>query len=349
MNAATALEDLRARVDQALQGDVDDLLAAHQALAAALEVDHADAELRILAGRLAEEGALARLRVLERVRAAVSHLADAGPVSEIIDRAPGEAATALDLDRVLLSRLDEGWLVAEALHCADDERASEQTLARLRAAPAQLGYPLVEGELLRRRRAAIVTPADGEPATRQAHWEVMRWSAYLAAPVMMDGRVVGFLHGDRAPAHAPLRALDRDALARFAEGFSEVYERAVLRRRLRVERQELRRIASWADARTAELSDGAIDLARDRQLAEGEDADRPPAAHSALRDLLTPREIDVLEHLVKGETNAEIARTLVVSEGTVKFHVKNILRKMNASNRAEATSRYLRLALRRDP
>jgi DNA-binding CsgD family transcriptional regulator len=175
----------------------------------------------------------------------------------------------------------------------------------------------------------------------------MRWESYLAAPVIMDGRVVGFLHGDRAADAAPtLRDVDRQALARFAEGFSEVYERAVLRRRLRIERQELRRIASWADARTAELSDGAIDLAADRQSTEGDEADRPPAARSALRDLLTPREIDVLEHLVRGETNAEIARTLVVSEGTVKFHVKNILRKLNASNRAEATSRYLRLALR---
>jgi DNA-binding CsgD family transcriptional regulator len=237
--------------------------------------------------------------------------------------------------------------VAEALHVAGDERAAEQALAGLRAAPTQIGYPLVEAELLRRRRAAIVAP-DAEAAAHQAHWELMRWHEYLAAPVLMDGRVVGFLHGDRAGGGAPLRNLDRDALARFAEGFSEVYERAVLRRRLRIERQELRRIATWADARTAELSDGAIDLAHDRQAPEAGEGDRPPAARSALRDLLTPREIDVLEHLVKGETNAEIARTLVVSEGTVKFHVKNILRKMNASNRAEATSRYMRLSLRRE-
>ena len=132
-------------------------------------------------------------------------------------------------------------------------------------------------------------------------------------------------------------------------GLREIYERAVLRRRLRVQRQELRRIASWADGRSAELSDGAIDLARDRRLADGEEGGRPPAARSALHELLTPREIDVLEHMVKGETNAEIARTLIVSEGTVKFHVKNILRKMNVANRAEATSHYLRLSLRQDP
>jgi DNA-binding CsgD family transcriptional regulator len=343
----TPTSDLRARVDDALRGSVEDLLAAHQAVAAALDADPTDAELRTLARRLAEQGSLARLRVLERVRAAIGHLADAGPVTEIVERVPAEAAAALELDRVLLSRLEDGWLIAEALHFAGDEPAAEQTLALLQAAPARLGYPLVEAELLRRRRTAIVPAGDAEAVAHQAYWELMRWHEYLAAPVIMDGRVVGFLHGDRAPDATPLRTLDRDGLARFAEGFSEVYERAVLRRRLRIERQELRRIASWADARTAELSDGAIDLAHDRQAAEGED-DRPPAARSALRDLLTPREIDVLEHLVKGETNAEIARTLVVSEGTVKFHVKNILRKMNASNRAEATSRYMRLSMRRE-
>jgi DNA-binding CsgD family transcriptional regulator len=337
---------LRAQVDQALAGNVDDVLAAHDALAAALDADPGDDELRALIAELVRDGAIARLRLLEGVRAALARLADAGPVSEIIERAPAEAAAAIGLDRVLLSRVEDGWLVAEALHSEGDAKGAEQTLARLRAAPVQIAYPLVEGELLRRRRAAIVTAEDGEPATRQANWEVMRWRDYVAAPVIMDGRVVGFLHGDREAATPT--AADREALARFAEGFSDVYERAVLHRRLRVERQELRRIATWADARTAELSDGAIDLARDRQPADGEEGERPPAAGSALRDLLTPRELDVLEHLVRGETNADIARSLVVSEGTVKFHVKNILRKMNAANRAEATSRYLRLSLGRE-
>ena len=106
-------------------------------------------------------------------------------------------------------------------------------------------------------------------------------------------------------------------------------------------------IATWADARTSELSDGAIDLAVERDAPGGEEPGRGPGGgDAALRDLLTRRELDVLEHMVQGETNADIARALVVSEGTVKFHVKNILRKLHASNRAEATSRYLRLSLR---
>ena len=109
----------------------------------------------------------------------------------------------------------------------------------------------------------------------------------------------------------------------------------------------MRQVAAWADARTSELGDRSITLAAD---AEGRGRGRRRAALRrgglALRDLLTRRELDVLELMVRGETNAGIAKELVVSEGTVKFHVKNILRKLHATNRAEATSRYLRLTLR---
>ena len=175
-----ALDELRERVANALEGSAEDVLAAHRAIASALDADPGDPELRRLHRELVDEGAIARLHALERVRAAIGRLADAGPVSEIIDRAPGEAATALELDRVLLSRVHDGWLVAEALHCEGDGKAAAQTLARLRDAPVQIGYPLIEGELLRRRRAAIVTAEDGDPATRQANWEVMRWSEYAA-------------------------------------------------------------------------------------------------------------------------------------------------------------------------
>jgi DNA-binding NarL/FixJ family response regulator len=58
---------------------------------------------------------------------------------------------------------------------------------------------------------------------------------------------------------------------------------------------------------------------------------------------LTRRGIEVLELMAAGDTNARIARRLVLSEGTVKSHVKNILRKLGAANRAEALSQWLRM------
>jgi LuxR family transcriptional regulator, regulator of acetate metabolism len=276
------------------------------------------------------------LDVLERVRAAVGRLVDAGPPSVLLERAPGEAAEAIGLDRVLLSRIEDGSLVAESLWAGGAAAAIGET------APVVLGYPLVEAEGLRRRKPLLVDDAaDG----RHAFAEALRWRAYVAAPIVLETRVIGFLHGDRSEGSVTER--DREALARFAEGFALVFERAVLRRRLRVQREELRQVANWADTRVGELSDGLIELGADPQGDAADAPERPPA-DSRLRDLLTRREVDVLEHMVRGETNADIARALVVSEGTIKFHVKNILRKLNASNRAEATSRYLRLSLRRD-
>jgi NarL family two-component system response regulator LiaR len=51
---------------------------------------------------------------------------------------------------------------------------------------------------------------------------------------------------------------------------------------------------------------------------------------------LTRREWDVLELLVEGYTNKQIAEALTISIGTVRFHVSNILSKLGASNRTEA-------------
>ncbi len=47
--------------------------------------------------------------------------------------------------------------------------------------------------------------------------------------------------------------------------------------------------------------------------------------------------------MTDGMKNGEIARRLVISEGTVKTHVSNILRKLRASNRAQAVSTFMKL------
>jgi DNA-binding NarL/FixJ family response regulator len=60
---------------------------------------------------------------------------------------------------------------------------------------------------------------------------------------------------------------------------------------------------------------------------------------------LSRRERDVLDHLARGETTAEIAASLVISENTVKTHIRHILKKLEAANRAEAIARAAALGL----
>lgn len=57
---------------------------------------------------------------------------------------------------------------------------------------------------------------------------------------------------------------------------------------------------------------------------------------------LSQREIEVLEKLARGLTNAEIAVALSVSENTVRFHLKNIYEKLGVTNRTEAVAWFLR-------
>jgi DNA-binding NarL/FixJ family response regulator len=61
--------------------------------------------------------------------------------------------------------------------------------------------------------------------------------------------------------------------------------------------------------------------------------------------VLTPRELDVLEPVARGLSNADVARRLVLSEHTVHRHLANMLGKLGLSSRAAAAAWGLRTGL----
>ena len=61
-----------------------------------------------------------------------------------------------------------------------------------------------------------------------------------------------------------------------------------------------------------------------------------PRAKSVEEAGLTDQESRILEHIVDGKSNKLIARELNIAEGTVKVHVKHLLKKLNLRSRVEA-------------
>lgn len=60
---------------------------------------------------------------------------------------------------------------------------------------------------------------------------------------------------------------------------------------------------------------------------------------------LTRRELDVLEQIVQGQSNKEIAAALQVSEATVKTHINNLLGKLDVTDRTQAATAAIRRGL----
>jgi LuxR family transcriptional regulator, regulator of acetate metabolism len=318
------------------------------------------------AGRRVREHELARDRLrarfqarfdgLDRARAAVDELRALTSPATMLDRAPAALCGASAFRRSLLSFVGEGQMLAQAAHFTGDRAGADAALEQLRARPLRLEHPLIETEMLRRRRATIVADAPVHARVDPDMLAVMGWRAYAAAPLVVGANVIGVLHADRGRGQ-DLDVLDRDVLWEFTSALTQAYESASLRRALRHEREQMRSFLDWLGARSGELTDAPIRLAtvartpRDSSSALTE----PPLASTRRDDrtvfegLLTRRELDVLRLLADGYSNRAIAEALVISDGTVKFHVNRILRKLRVANRAQAVSRYLRLLGMRAP
>ena len=71
-------------------------------------------------------------------------------------------------------------------------------------------------------------------------------------------------------------------------------------------------------------------------------------AAAAARPQLTPREHEVLQHLAAGDSVAQVAKTLYMSESTVKTHIGKVYDKLGVHNRAAVIMAAVRLGLVKD-
>lgn len=285
---------------------------------------------------------------VRRVRAAMRELREISTLRQLIDATPA-AVCRLGFDRAMVSRVEESTWVVERFHGEREVNWAEEINAIAQQSPQQLGPTLLEADMVRRRTPVLVAEAQHDARVNKVLAAVTQSRSYVAAPIMPEGRVIGFLHADRYHQSSPVDQFDLEVLSQFAEQYGQVLERTLLLERL----DGLRRSVSSL----TEVLNGTVSDCRGAVIDMSPEGDRSPSAVSlplqamsasmrgatpaAPDSVLTSRELDVLKLMATGDTNARIATRLVISEGTVKSHVKHILRKLNAANRAEAVCRWL--------
>lgn len=290
-----------------------------------------------------------RLRRLDRLDQGLTSLRQVIDQDELLEQACRSAAEAGGFDRVMLSRVDgttwrpwRSWATA----MGPTELTFRDWIREV--PPIDLSLMLLETELVRRREPAIVRRAASDPRVYEPMARASGLRSYVVAPILSGDRVIGLLHADVRDAE--MSDLDRDILWFFAIGFAQIFERAVLLERLREQRAQVLQAMRNVESVLDDLATSTVDLVtRGEATAVGVSRRARPASDPegsrVLESVLTGRELEVLALMATGATNERIAQRLVIATGTVKSHVKQILRKLRVENRAEAISQYLRLTI----
>jgi DNA-binding CsgD family transcriptional regulator len=291
-----------------------------------------------------------RLATFTRIHRTLAKLREAETVESIVSRAPQAACDACGFDRAVIYRVRGNDMFAEASYVRDDPETSVEFLEWSQANPGPLQDRILESEMVRRRIPLLVLDAFNHPDTHKPMIEHYQTFSYVTAPIMPDGRVIGFLNADKAFQHpgdpAGVDEFDRDALWAFVEGLGSAIERAHVREKIRSKLDEADRLMAQMRTVVSDLLQSNVErVKQDEHIASS--ASNAAAAllggpASDIAQRLSRREIEVLQLAADGSTNPRIAERLFITEATVKSHVGQILRKLGVTNRVEAVGLYLR-------
>ncbi len=269
----------------------------------------------------------------------------AATVDELAEVIPPQT-TELGYDRVLLSWVDHGrWIPRCA--CTRSDPAEATAIVAAGKPPYRRTSDLLEDQVVRMRSTILVRDACGNPRVHADLLAVTGSHSYVAAPLILRERVIGLIHADRNVETGTMDDFDRDLLALLAEGLGAALERAQAL-------TEVETIRGTVEGHAAAIQDLMGQLGQTKPLAPAATAaglppvprlqvlQLPPEPRDAWRDELTRREEQVLRLVAQGLTNAQIGERLFVAEGTVKTHVKSLMRKLGVATRAEAGAMYHR-------
>jgi DNA-binding CsgD family transcriptional regulator/GAF domain-containing protein len=284
-----------------------------------------------------------RVKSMSEIRQALGYLRGLPP-RKMIHAAPEVLSRELDFARTLISIVRGSLWLPQHLHI-EEERADphgRQFLEYIIDRHIQLADAPLETELVRKRCGVFAPSPTDDKRTFKELVEASGCFGYIAAPITVQGRAIGILHVDRPEPHGIVTMDHLEQLEAFAECLSVAFESAALEEKAAQQRVEVDNVCGNVDellsqsARSVLWSlPGAASGSRHDAYYRG---DQPAVS------TLTSREREIMSHVATGATNGQIARCLVISEGTVKSHLKHIAKKLNTSSRAAAVATYAGIA-----
>jgi DNA-binding CsgD family transcriptional regulator/GAF domain-containing protein len=330
------LDDLRHRLEQRLALSPD-----------STDESAATAELLIwvlrLQCELLDHDLSRRVSCLTEIRNALGELRGLSP-REMIHAAPVVLSRGFGFARTLISTVRGSVWLPQHLHIENEgadpqSRPFREYVAR---AHIQLVDAPLETELIRKRCGALVPSPWEDKRTFKEFVEVSGCCGYIAAPITVQGRAIGMLHADRPQPDGPVTMDHLDQLEAFAECLAVAFESAVLEEKAAQQRATVDNLCANVDELLRRSARSALWSSPGATPGQRHDAyyrsDQPAVP------LLTAREREIMSFVATGATNSQIARCLVISEGTVKSHLKHIARKLNTSSRAAAVAVYAGIA-----
>lgn len=263
-----------------------------------LVLELADIRLAIAAETMAR-----RLDCVSQVQRALGRLRGVGSVDQMIAQAPRALCECCGFQGAILFRVEDGIVTPAAAHRTGDSGWDAKVRRFFsQRPPVRLDAMVLETEMLRRRTPVIVHDAMNDPRALRELTRVSNVRSYVAAPVMPEGRVIGFLHattGERDD------ILDRDVLWAFAEGYGYALERTILLQRLHQQSERISELVRSTESALGEIREAGLQItSTSAGLAASESEPVRSAMFSApdsrIHQLLTRRELEIIELLADG-------------------------------------------------
>ena len=284
-----------------------------------------------------------RVRYLPEIRNALAGLRGLSP-REMILAAPVVLSREFGFARTMISTVRRSIWLPQHLHIENegDDPQSRRFREYLTGAQIHLANAPLEAKVIRKRRGLLVPSPKQDKHRCKEIIDVSGCSGYVAAPITVQDRAIGMLHADRPEPDGIVTMEHLDQLEAFAECLAVAFEGAVLKEKAAQQHVAVGNLCAHVEELIGQSKEPAW-----WQLSAGASGRRHDAySRGDQRAVasLTARERQIMSHVAAGATNSEIGRCLVISEGTVKSHLKHIARKLNTSSRAAAVAVYAGVA-----